>query len=215
MTCRHSWHWLLESHIRFWPLPSSTFSGISRHYLEKSTGQRPLTKEHEKVYIMSIFFSMAQSSNSIPTIFVLSNLPHVLIPHIKVWKQISLGLKMHKSAGLQRSTHIISWTLNWGEHSPNNPDDLRLWHLVIPEEIWKLCSGSGIEGTTWLNDLWLGPGPRCFLFLTEPWRRQDMSCLFQGLWKIIPLPHEDCCLCHLSYLFSHGNNQIGLLLDRV
>lgn len=216
MACHHSWHWLLESHVHFRPLPPSTFPDISRQYLEKRTGQRPLTKEYEKVYIMSILLFTAQSSNTIPTIFVLSSLPHVLISHIKACKQIiSFGLKTHKSAGLQRNTRIISWTLNWGEHSPNNHDDLRLWHLVIPEEIWKLCSGSGIGGTTWPEDLWLGPGPCCFLFLTEPRGGQDIRCLFQGLWKIIPLPREDCFLCHLSHLFSHGNNQIGLLLDRV
>lgn len=126
---------------------------------------------------------------------------------------IGLGLKPHQSARLQRNTHITSWTLNWGKHSPNN-------RRVYGYDIWwpwRRSRSYVVEvesgGITWPKDLRLGPGPCCFLFLTEPWRDQDMSCPLQGLWKIITVPSEVCCLCHLTYLFSCGNNQIGFSLD--
>lgn len=40
-------------------------------------------------------------------------------------------------------------------------------------------------GTIWSKDLWPGPGPCCFLFLTETWRGQDMIYPLQRLWKLL------------------------------
>jgi len=81
------------------------FPDTSRHYLGNTTGQSPLTKTSTYKFACAGFFSVPQSSNTIPTVFVLSKLPDVLIPHIKGCKRIiNFGLKSHQSARLQRNT---------------------------------------------------------------------------------------------------------------
>lgn len=131
----------------FLPLPSSTFPDISRHNLGKSAGQGPLTKGSMNKFTTSLASSPWHSPPTQSQQSLYSPNSHTFSSHIlSDLLIIDLRLKTHQSGRLQRNPHIISCTLNRGKHSPNNHHVLRLWHLVTPEEIQKLCSGSGARG---------------------------------------------------------------------